>query len=93
MQNVYRFIYSCRAGSLEGLFVATEAEVDNLYGKEVDFGEVLGKHSEVVLEIDPEMIERQYFNEENVQTIIRLFGSGTISGYNPLDYVSEEEGE
>lgn len=36
-----------RSGSVSGLFSATQAEVDTVIGREVYFGSILGKHSEV----------------------------------------------
>ena len=36
-----------RMGDLYGVFTATHAEVANVIGREVRFGEVLGKHSNV----------------------------------------------
>ena len=45
---LWKFHWDCgRAGDVEGLFIATEEEVENLIGSEVYFGEILGKHSEV----------------------------------------------
>ena len=47
---VYKFHFDCgRQGELHGIFIADKEEVNNLVssGKEIYFGEVLGKHSEV----------------------------------------------
>lgn len=87
MKKLYRYTMSCgRSGTVRGLFVANESEVTGALGKEVYFGEILGKHSEVsgtllerdlkVLTDDPEFI-RQFEKFE------------CESGYNPLDYLAE----
>ena len=48
MEKLWKFHWDCgRQGDLDGVFIATEEEVQSLVGQEVYFGEVLGKHSEV----------------------------------------------
>ncbi|WP_394910517.1 DUF4406 domain-containing protein [uncultured Robinsoniella sp.] len=45
---LWKFYWDCgRQGSVEGIFKATKEEVDAAIGKEVYFGEILGKHSEI----------------------------------------------
>ena len=71
-------------GSVRGLFVADEEEVQNALGKEVYFGEILGKHSEIygtlteddltVITKDPNEVK---FVEEKIENW----------GYNPLEYL------
>ena len=57
MKKLYKFELSCgRMGSLEGVFVATEEEVEEALGKNVYFGEVLGKHSEIFFDLDESML-------------------------------------
>lgn len=48
MKKLYSFELDWgRMGSLEGLFIAEEKDVKDIIGKNVQFGEVLGKHSDV----------------------------------------------
>ena len=48
MKKLYKFYWDCgRMGSLEGVFVAEETELKAAIGKTIDFGEALGKHSEI----------------------------------------------
>lgn len=85
MLKVYRFEWDCgRQGNVEGVFVADDAEVAAAIGKEVGFGEILGKHSDV-----------QGVLEENDLTVLSTDAAfcaafqehvGT-AGYNPLDYL------
>ncbi|MEB3692742.1 hypothetical protein VDJ78_00335 [Bacillus amyloliquefaciens] len=72
------------------MFVATEAEVADLIGKEVYFGEIDGKHSEVYGEIEEGEIEKVALDPETVATVSTVLGD-TWSGYNPLNYVEEDE--
>lgn len=87
MKKVYAFFWDChRSGTLNGMFVADDNDVKSAIGKDVYFGEVLGKHSDVygdleekdftVLSEDPKIIE---------------FIENFPSGYNPLNYLQEEE--
>lgn len=98
MLYVYRFNFGCgRGGSLKGIFVVDEngkADLDYLIEEKVrvDFGEVLGKHSDVSGNIvgDCTLLDA---SQEDIAAMLRVFGvTGfrghvTISGYNPLDYV------
>jgi hypothetical protein len=81
-KNLYRFLHYDMRGTIEGLFFASEEEVQALFGEEVYFGEVLGKHSDVVLGITPEQISKEEIPEEVSQGMFHHFGE-TVSGYNP----------
>lgn len=85
---LWKFEWDCgRQGTLESLFVATEEEVKELIGQEVNFGEVLGKHSEVYGTIDEGEITQVDLDSETVEKVTAILGD-TWSGYNPLHYVS-----
>lgn len=88
---IYRFSKDFgRMGDLEGVFSAYKEDVAKLIdsGREVYFGEVLGKHSEVVCSIDAEDIE-MISDETN---IVKFFDKLNISnGYNPFDYIQDGE--
>lgn len=81
-----------RMGIVEGLFATTQLALDISMGKEVYFGEILGKHSEIcgVLEKDDFTIMSN--NVELIQELLSIFGN-TLSGYNPLDYIEDEDEE
>lgn len=79
-----------RGGVVEGLFVTTQSELNKAFGQEVYFGEILGKHSEVegvLEEHEFEIISTDKAFVEQFQSIVGYFG------YNPLDYISEEDEE
>jgi hypothetical protein len=87
MKKLYKFYWDCgRQGDVEGMFIAEENEVQNAIGKEVYFGEILGKHSEVYGTIEEGDIAEIQVSETTIKEIEQIIGS-TISGYNPLNYI------
>ena len=78
-----------RYGEVEGLFIASEEEIDKFLDKNmVSFGEILGKHSDV--DIDFEKGKNLKCLEVSESTINELFIASncrTIMGYNPFDYI------
>lgn len=85
---LYRFTLDCgRMGSLDGLFTATDAEVKDIIGKHVYFGEVLGKHSEIAADMEAENFERLTDNPDFVKTFEQF---KCASGTNPFGYLDEE---
>lgn len=94
MKKLYRMYFDCgRMGSLEGLFVAEESDMQNLIGREIYFGEVLGKHSEVYGELEASDITVVSDDQNVIDILVQAVGSESISGYNPFDYYEEEEDE
>ena len=87
-KGVYKFDWDCgRQGSIDGVFVATDEDVKDIIGKEVYFGEVLGKHSEIYGPIEDGEIK--LISDDNV--VVDLFEKHNIQcGFNPLDYYEEE---
>jgi DNA-directed RNA polymerase subunit RPC12/RpoP len=87
---LWRFHWDCgRNGDVEGLFVATEEEVEDLIGRTVWFGEILGKHSEVYGTIEEGDVEKIDLDPETVQKVTVILGE-TWSGYNPMEYAYYE---
>jgi hypothetical protein len=91
MKAIYKLHFDCgRMGVLEGSFVADTEEVKKLIDskKEVYFGEVLGKHSEIsgrIEECDITLVTTE-------PKVVELFERHDLSsGYNPFDYIEEEE--
>lgn len=82
---LWSFYWDCgRQGEVEGLFKATKEEVENAIGKEVYFGEILGKHSEIYGTIEEGEIE--LVSDNPIEVI-----NATESGYNPLEYLEENQ--
>ena len=91
VNKLWKFHWNCgRSGDLYGVFIATEEEVQSLVGKEVYFGEVLGKHSEVYGTIEQGEITLITDNTEAVKALQEACGT-TISGYNPLHYLRGQD--
>jgi len=87
VKGVYKFLWGCgRNGDLEGVFISTTKEVNEILGKEIDFGEVLGKHSEICGTIDKGDITLVTHDPAVVKVIE---DHGLTSGYNPFDYLEE----
>lgn len=84
MKGVYKFYWDYgRNGEVSGIFVAEDYKIKEIIGKEIYFGEILGKHSEVSNTIDEEDITLISQDPE----FVRVFEeSGGSVGYNPLEY-------
>ena len=88
--KLWKFHWDCgRQGDLYGVFIATEEEVQSLVGKQVYFGEALGKHSEVYGTIEQGEITLITDNAEAIKALQEACGK-TISGHNPLQYWLEQ---
>ena len=57
--------------------------------KEIYFGEVLGKHSEIFSPLEENDLTVITDDQGFIDKLIEIIGSNTISGYNPLDYYDE----
>ncbi len=91
MKAIYRLNFSCgRQGSLEGIFTADQEAMRELIksGKEIYFGEVLGKHSEICGPIEEQDIE-VVTDDQNVVAMFELHDFA--SGYNPFDYINDDD--
>lgn len=91
MNNLYSFYVDCgRQGSLDGLFIATQEQVDKAIGCEMYFGEVLGKHSDVQGTLEAHEIKLMSSDQDKVEWLLELLGEN-VSGFNPLDYIQESD--
>lgn len=87
MKTLYKFYWDCgRQGYLEGLFVAESEAVEKAIGKDVYFGEKLGKHSEIYGPLEEKDLTILTTDLEFIEKFEAL---GCGSGYNPLDYLRE----
>jgi len=76
-----------RLGELEGMFIADHEDLIKLEGKEIYFGEVLGKHSEVIVEFSyDEDIDVRTQDQEFIKKFREIMGDNFSTGYNPLNY-------
>lgn len=90
-KGIYKFYWDCkRQGEVRGVFVAEKKSLDKAMGMHIHFGEILGKHSEVYGKLDPEDITLVTEDPE----VIKLFNQHDLSsGYNPLHYLRDDDGE
>ena len=96
-KNLYRYTWEFgRMGTLHGLFVSDQEAIDGLVGTTLEFGEVLGKHSEVTATVEDDDFEVVSTDQDKIGWLMGTTGepgqsdSHTVSGYNPFDYVPEE---
>lgn len=88
MRKIYKFsIDFGRMGWLDSIFSAEEEDINQTIGKEIDFGEALGKHSEVVFTLRKNHLEEITSNQEFIKTFDLL---GCSTGRNPIHEVREE---
>lgn len=88
-----RFFWDCgRMGDVDGLFVTTKADLARAYDKRVNFGEILGKHSDVSGTLERSDIEIVSEDQIFIEQLTHLLGNH-LSGHNPLDYIRDEEEE
>ena len=89
MLGIYSFYWDCgRQGHIEGAFVADSKDIRMLMGREISFGDVLGKHSDVFGWIEEKDIALVSDNLAHVEVFQELFENGI--GYNPLDYYAPQ---
>lgn len=87
MKGIYKLSIDCgRMGEIEGVFVSTPDEVARITGKEIYFGEILGKHSEISEVMTVDNLKLISIDEEAIKLIE---ANGLMSGYNPFDYFDE----
>jgi hypothetical protein len=88
-KKLFAFHFDCgRMGDLNGLFISTDEAVKAITGQEVNFGEVLGKHSEISGPIEAEDITEKSADQDLIEKLEGIFGA-TVSGYSPFDYIEE----
>lgn len=79
-----------RMGDLEGLFVTTHEEMTAALGKEVYWGEVLGKHSEVYHDLQIEELKVVTDDQDFIAKLVQYVGT-TVSGFNPIVQIAQRE--
>lgn len=95
MRKIYNFYWDCGYGVIDSLFVADEKDVEDAIGKEINFGEQLGKHSEVCGILEDEDIYYVFSEDEDKdfdKIVERMESIGWI-GYNPLDFLRQEDSD
>lgn len=83
MKKLWKFEWYSDYAFIGGLFKATDEQVENIIGKEVYFGEIEGKHSNVYGTIEKQEIELVSDNPIVVESVPEF-------GYNPFGYIESE---
>lgn len=92
MKVLVEFYWDCgRSGEVNGLFICFKEDLEHTYGKGIYFGEILGKHSEVYGTLGKEDITIKSEDQDFIEKLESVIGSVNISGYNPLQYIRDEE--
>lgn len=87
MDKLYKMnIEFRRGGELTGLFIEDKDIMDFAIGKRIYFGEVMGKHSDVDIELKDYHIKELNVPLDIVDILKNELGT-TISGYNPIEYM------
>ncbi len=87
MNTLYKMHIDCgRMGKLRATFVSTSEAIENLIGQKIYFGEVLGKHSDISIVMQPE-----YFTivTQDQDFIYKFMEYGLESGHVPFYYIEE----
>jgi hypothetical protein len=91
MVKLYKFHwYVRRMGDVEGIFAAEEADVEKAIGLRVQFGEILGKHSDIHGTLDREDLT-VLTDDANFIAKAKAYGLIPV-GHNPLDRLQCECG-
>ena len=91
MRKLYKFErYFRRQGTLRGFFIEDEKLVEKVIGERIYFGEVLGKHSEIIIDLDDEDISIVTDDQDFIDKFEKLIG---CSGHNPISRWQDMEDE
>jgi hypothetical protein len=85
--KIYKFSVNGLSGSLESVFLATEEEIIWITGKQIWFGNVLGKHSSLAFTMQPE-----HFTvlSEDIAAVERFKNTVKFSGNCPFNYLEND---
>lgn len=87
MKKLVKFKWDCgRMGDVESVFITTQEKLEEVYGKRVYFGEILGKHSDIGGTVEENEFTILSEDQEFIKKCLEIFGNETISGHNPLIY-------
>lgn len=88
MNKLYSYSDSGRGWRIEGMFVSDDESLKELYDKDLYYGEVCGKHSELTLNFFEGDFTVVTEDQDFIRKFIDLIG---YSGYNPFYYLPDDE--
>lgn len=86
------FVDCGRMGELNGAFFATDQQINKVLGFDICLDDVLGKHSEIEVELERDQFEVLEISAESTAAITEMFGT-TLSGVNPINEAEEQNEE
>jgi hypothetical protein len=75
-------------GDVQGVFVADSTEVNKAIGDYLVFGEILGKHSDIMGTLEEKDLTILTEDQDFISKFEQFLPRG--SGYNPLNYLAGE---
>ena len=78
-------------GDVNSMFIAEKSRVDAAMGKDVYFGEILGKHSEVHGTLTENDLTIKSEDQEFIAKFEEVMGEGFETGHNPITRIEEAE--
>lgn len=91
-KKIYKYVLGMHHSSdIEGIFIMSDEQlksIKEMKGREVYYGEIAGKHSEVRCELNYKDVEIVSSDEKEIQFFERLFPNGV--GFNFLNYWFDE---
>lgn len=84
-RKLWKINIETRDGNLSGMFYAIQRNIKKLIGKEINFGEVLGKYSEIKVELEERHIEVVTEDPKFLEEVQKK-GINLEIGYNPFEY-------
>jgi hypothetical protein len=92
MKKLYRYRENFgRMGTLVRIFLATDDEISDTLYKDIYFGEVLGKHSEIIGVLNEQTLELLTDDQEFIEKSLKI---GLIPiGDNPIETYRERKEE
>lgn len=73
-------------GEIEALFIATDVQLEEAYGKTAYFGEIFGKHSEVFAKLTDDKFNIVSDDKHVVESLRTALGEDCC-GPNPLNFI------
>lgn len=87
MKKLYSYCEHGRGWTVEGMFVSTDEDNKRLFGKDLYYGEVAGKHSELSLRFEEDDLVVVTEDQDFIEKFEQLIG---YTGYNPFEYLEED---
>lgn len=88
-KGIYKFRLDSVCGFIDGIFIAYHSDIRDAIGREVDYGEALGEHSEIISVLSSAQLRLMTSDRGVVAKFEEL---ELATGHNPLDYLDAQDG-